>query len=253
VTEKPPVEIVIPNYNGHEAIALCLEAIRRRTAYPTYGITVLNNPGDGQDAPYLRLLRDARAIRLIETDHDRKPGEAMYDLLHASPSNWVCHMESDVEVLTPDWLDILMRPIQNPECDIAVARWIMAWDDDKAVTPPVWGPEVMLLNLRLYRPFLEPDDFQQRSIPLADYKYRARLPVILPPNYSGYVNLDTCWRFTEKVTYENSARFRVAHIPAGYFGFKVRHYDGISTRPTRPEIQPRWAMIRTNLAALRRS
>lgn len=248
---RPPVEIVIPNYNGHEALALCLEAVMRRTQYPDYRVTVLNSPGDGQDAPYLRLLRDAGKIRLIEAPYRRRSGEAMYDLFAASKSDWACHLESDVEVMALDWLDILIDQIRDPDLDVVVARWAKGWWSDEMITVPVWSPEVFLLNLRLYRPLMEPGDFQQKSMSFAEYKYKDKLPEILPPGWAGYVNLDTCWRFTEKVTYENEGRFQVVPLLAGYYGTKVRHYGGLSTRPDHPEIQVRRARIRACLRELR--
>jgi hypothetical protein len=103
-----------------------------------------------------------------------------------------------------------------------------------------------------YRLMAEPHDWQQRSVKLDDYPYReifAKMP--RPWDFDGTVNLDTCWRFSEKIIFENRWGYKVAPLPKDFFARYIVHYGGLSTRADRPEIRPRWERVRERLRLIR--
>ena len=248
-----PISIVIPNFQGHEAIQLCIESVRARTTGVDYEILVYDNLGDGRDREYLRKQRDAGHIKLIENDgYTRAPGLSMSQLLNRVETEFAVHIESDIEIICPDWLTAVLRLIQDKTKDIAAARYFGPKPHCNTWYAPIWGPEVILLNMPLYRQIEEPHDWQQKSIPVEQYKYRHIFNEFKPPEgFNGTVNLDTCWRFTEKMVFENKWGFMVKPLPKDYFWTKVKHFGGISTRGKNPEIQPRWEEVRRHLAILR--
>jgi hypothetical protein len=248
------ITILVPNFQGHEAIALCLESIMARTHSVEYGILVYDNLGDGKDRAYLRAMRDAGRIELIENDgRARKPGESMTELANACRTRFACFLESDCEVIDGGWLALMRGLIERHPRTIGVGRYFAAGPHTRTFYVPVWGPECLLINMDLYRPIAEPHDWQQRSISTELYPYAHIFAGMRPPDgYNGTVNLDTCWRFTEKVEFETERGLRVEPLPHGFFYSHVRHYGGISTRGQNPEIQPRWEAIRKSLAELRR-
>jgi hypothetical protein len=249
----PAITVLVPNFNGHEAVALCLESIMARTHSADYGILVYDNLGDGQDRAYLRGMRDAGRIELIENDGwTRKPGESMTELVQACRSRFACFLESDCEIIDGGWLKLMMELLRRQHRTIAVGRYFGAGPHDKTFIAPVWGPECLLLDMDLYRPIAEPNDWQQRSIAIELYPHAEIFKGMAPPaEFNGTVNLDTCWRFTEKVEFERERGLRVEPLPPTFFYRYVRHYGGISTRGQNPEIAPRWAAIRRSLGALR--
>ncbi len=247
------VTILIPNFNGHAAIQLCIESIMARTHTVDYSILVYDNLGDGQDRTYLRGMRDAGRIALIENDgYTRRPGESMTELANACRTRYACFLESDCEVIDGGWLALMMGLIAKAPHTIGVGRYFPAGPHCQTFFAPVWGPECLLLDMDLYRPIAEPHDWQQRSILIELYPHKEIFYGMVPPDgFNGTVNLDTCWRFTEKVEFERERGLRVESLPPTFFYRHVRHYGGISTRGDRPEIQPRWEAIRKQLANLR--
>jgi len=248
------IDLLIPNFNGHEAVQLCILSILKRTAYKSYKIIVLDNLGNGQDRDWLRKQRDAENIELIENDGAiKKPGQAMTALLRHTTAELACHMESDVEILRADWLNLMVSQIRDWQRDIVVCRYFPAKSNANWWVSPVVGPECILFNMPLYRQIMEDDDMQQSSVKFEDYKYRFVFDEIEPPpKPNGYVNLDTCWKLTEKLRFENRWGFNIQFLPINFFYNYVWHYGGISTRGLRPEIQPRWRKIRERLAMLER-
>ena len=249
-----PIDILIPNFNGHEALKLCIESIRRRTHYtPGYKIIVLDNPGDGMDRTWLNeYLRADKIDILIEEDQNYKSGESLVRLLRKTGAPLACVIESDVEISHPAWLTYMAQNIKDWKHDVLVARYFPPQIKLNHYWSPTWGPECALLNMSLYREMSdETDDWQQRGITFADYPHKELfLGMLLDPPMRDYVNLDTGWRLYEKLRWENRWGFNVQPIGAMFFATFVKHYGGISTRGDRPEIQPRWEEIRRRLKML---
>ncbi|MBE3087776.1 MAG: hypothetical protein IMZ71_01470, partial [Chloroflexi bacterium] len=220
-----------------------------------YSILVYDNLGDGKDRAYLQAMRDAGRIELIENDGwTRRPGESMTELAKTCTTRYACFLESDCEIIDGGWLALMMGLIARHPRTVGVGRYFAPGPHGVTFYAPVWGPECLLIDMDLYRPIVEPNDWQQRSIPTELYPHARIFAGMRPPDgYNGTVNLDTCWRFTEKVEFETERGFRVEPLPLTFFATHVRHYGGISTRGTRPEIQPRWEAIRKRLGELRRA
>jgi glycosyltransferase involved in cell wall biosynthesis len=249
-----PVDILIPNYSGHEALKLCIESIRRRTNYPSgYKIIVLDNPGDGSDRTWLNeYLRADRIDMLIEEDQNYKSGESLVRLLRKSGAPLACALESDCEILHGGWLTYLAQNIKDWNHDVLVARFFPPQIKLNHYWTPAWGPECALVNMPLYREMADgTDDWQQRGMAFTDYAHKEIFDGIArEPGMRDYVNLDTGWRIYEKLRWENRWGFSVQPIGKTFFSIFVKHYGGISTRGDRPEIQPRLAEIRRRLKSL---
>jgi hypothetical protein len=249
------VSILIPNRNGHEALELCLESIWRRTRYAggSVEVVVFDSPGDGRDRPMLERWADAGKLRLLRGVYDKHHGEALTELLRACETPVAVLLESDCEVRRGAWLDEMRRLGRSAETVIAVARFFPGVPHGRQMIAPVWGPECLWLDMEKYRPMSEPHDWQQRSIKIEAYKYADASfgNLARPLGFDGYVNLDTSWRFTEKLLYENAWGYSVAPLPSDWFRDWVHHFGGISTRGARPEIAPRWHLIRERLRLIR--
>lgn len=249
-----PIDILIPNYNGREALKLCIESIRRRTHYaPGYRIVILDNPGDGADHAWLREWRDAGKIdELIEENENYKSGEALVRLLRKTKAPLACSLESDCEILHGGWLTYMAQNIKDWRRDVLVARYFPPQIKLNHYWAPVWGPECALVNMPLYRETEDStDNWQQRGMAFTDYTHKELFNgMIREPDMMDYINLDTGWRLYEKLRWENRWGFNVQPIGQTFFSLFVKHYGGISTRGDKPEIRPRWEEIRRRYAAL---
>jgi len=261
---------LISNYQGHEAVELCIESILKRTVYNSYKIIVLDSsPKDSGDREYLRYQRDKNNIELMESEVKLGHGAALSKLLQRCDTGLACLLDSDCEIFQGDWLSVLANKIRNAN-DLGVARfrWGGVAADNHCVAPVYW-PCVMLLNVNLYRDFEGEDDWQQKGIEYSDYKYKHIFKkdgysksglIITMPNQrevkKDNVGRDTAWRFTEKVLFETDNKYKIHPMPLNFWNIRVKHYGGITRnhfRPEHPIIAPRWQMIKENLKKLRSS
>lgn len=260
--------ILIANYQGHEAIELCIESILKRTKFNDYEIMVMDSsPRDSSDRKYLESQRDKDNIILFESEIKLGHGTALARLLKLCDADFACLLDSDCEILEGDWLSVLVNKIRNTN-DLGVARfrWGGVAADNHCIAPVYW-PCVMLLNISLYREFEGEDDWQQNGTNYKDYKYKH---IFDKAGYSQFglivtnpgqrevkkenVGRDTAWRFTEKVLFETDNKYKIYPMPLNFWDIRIKHYGGITrnhSRPEHPMIAPRWKIIKENLKKLR--
>lgn len=260
--------ILIANYQGHEAVELCIESILKRTKNSDYKIIVMDSsPEDSGDKKYLEAQRDRNNIELMESERKLGHGAALARLLKRCDTGLACLMDSDCEIFEEDWLSVLVNKIRNAN-DLAVARFRFGGvaTDNHCIAPVYW-PCVMLLNVFLYRKFEGEDDWQQNGIDYSNYKYKHIFErvgysqfglIITNPGQreikKGNVGRDTAWRFTEKVLFETGNKYKIHPMPENFWDVRVKHYGGITrnhSRPEHPMIAPRWKTIKENLKKLR--
>jgi len=260
--------ILIANFQGHEAVELCIESILARTKNTDYKIIVMDSsPEDSPDKEYLWRQKDSGNIELMESERKLGHGQALSYLLRRCKTRFACLLDSDCEILQWDWLSVLIDKIKNVN-DLGVARFRHGGVNASfQCIAPVYWPCTMLLNIPLYRTFEGDKDWQQNGIAYANYSYKQifNTPgctqnglVVTRPGQREVkhknVGRDTAWRFTEKVLFETNNRYVMHPMPRNYWEVKVKHFGGITrnhSRPDHPVIKPRWATIRKNLRVLR--
>ena len=110
------VEILLTNFNGGDTIALCIESIRKFTAYPhtihVYDDGTWETPRPDQgmtvgydDLKYLRAARDKGWIKLTEGGTRKMHGSCVNELMDACTADLAMLMDNDVQILAPGWLE----------------------------------------------------------------------------------------------------------------------------------------------------
>jgi hypothetical protein len=247
-----PCSILISNFQGHEALELCVESILKRTEHD-YRITVFDSTGKGSgDRKYLDKAEREGRINLLAVESPASHGQAITAMLKECRGGFACLLDNDVEILMGDWLSVLMARITSYR-DAGVARFISARAHHANLFAPVFWSACMLLNLALYRKIMGDDIWSQMQIRFENYPHRWIFDGIeRPQNFSGIVYCDTEWRFTEKLLFENKEGFIVQELPSAFLDDSIRHYGGMSRNWRQPEvIEDRWNEIRKNLRKLR--
>ena len=248
--------ILIANFEGGEATELCIESILQRTKYKDYKIVVMDSSLEpSKDKQYLRSQRDRNNIELLESKREHlSHGEALIELIKYCQTDYACLLDSDCEILMEDWLSVLAELLQR-ENDLGVARFRKSgMSPNYYWIAPIFWVCVMFLNVKLYREFEGEDDWSQRNIHFAEYKYKHIFKDIHNSPAENIVSRDTGWRFTEKVLYETGNKYKIYPMPLNFWDIKLKHYGGISRnyfRPEHPVIAPRLRAIKENLIKLR--
>jgi len=107
VSDRAPlVSIVVVTFNAPDYVRLCLQSILTRTRLP-HELIVVDNASEG---PTRRLLAETTGIRLLQNEENRLWCAASNQGLQAADprSRLLLLMNSDVEVLRDDWLEVLL-------------------------------------------------------------------------------------------------------------------------------------------------
>lgn len=121
VGDFPSVTAIVPTRNGLELLRCCIEGINR-TNYPNKRVVIVDNGSD--DAPTLAYLKrlELEGIRVL-----RLPGPFNYSALNnaaviESPSDLLCFLNNDVEILEPSWLSSMVVHAMRSDIGAVGAR-----------------------------------------------------------------------------------------------------------------------------------
>lgn len=230
--------ILISSFNGGIAIELCIESIKKRTLYFPYKIIVLDSsPESSNNRQYLKEMATKGVIELIEYSHQLKHGEAIYQLFGYCNSQIGILLDSDIEILRPDWIDVLVGYLKT-EKDLGVGNMRLPcnFPKTKIFRCPSYHPCCFALNIDAYNEFgIRENDWKERFVPMSEYKDKAFFDA-LNPNMKK-VHYETGSGFTERVLFFNEKNFVVHALPNKFIAnaaqepampHYVKHYEGIS-------------------------
>jgi len=260
------VSILIGNCRTWESIELVIESLIQRTAYKPYQIIVHNQArirDKGNRVAYLNKMARNGYIRLIEGEYRPRSdldghGKSVKKLLSVCETELALLWVSDIEILEPDWLDMLVDRMQGDRI-LGVADFKPGRNHfDRMWIAPRYLPDWMLLDMERYREIEGDDDWDLSYVPFPEWPYPevfiGQSPPSNPDHNPPEVFRDTGWRIWEKITHENPDGYRFVPLPGDWFGKKIHHFGGIdrnSFRPEFPELQTKLAKIRGRLEALR--
>lgn len=122
LVEQPLVSIIIPTRDRVELLRACVESILAKTTYPFYEIIIIDN-GSTETATldyfrslthsHIRILRDAQPFNFSALNNGA--------VMHAR-GEFVCLMNNDIEIATPDWLEEMLSFAQVPDVGCVGAR-----------------------------------------------------------------------------------------------------------------------------------
>jgi len=110
IADKSVVSIIIPTFNGASRIGYCLEAIVSHTAGRNVEILVVN---DGSADNTTDVVQRYSGVRLI-TQANAGPAAARNRGALATSGTIILFTDDDC-VPTPNWLDAMLEPFENPE------------------------------------------------------------------------------------------------------------------------------------------
>ncbi len=112
----PRVSIIIPARNGQALLGLCIESVLSKSTYPDFELLIIDNGSDESAMlDYLLELEKNPRIRII-----RDPRPFNYSALNnlgaaAATGDILALLNSDIEVISPDWLEEMVALASLPE------------------------------------------------------------------------------------------------------------------------------------------
>lgn len=250
------VSVLIANYEGKEAIQLCLESILKRTKYPDYRILVYNSPANGSDLTYLQRMAGNEKTMVVEGTKNVNHGWAIWQLINICDTDWAITLDNDSEILDGNWIDKLFGQIKK-EKDIGVARFRSGglWNPGNLFTPFYWVA-CMLINLRWYKTTSpQVSDWSSSSVRFSQYRGKYKFENCCEKLSNCLVTIDTGSGFTTRLMFDIPGGYNMQPMPDNFWDTSVKHYGGISRnylRPEHPWVAPRLAEIKQRLAELRK-
>ena len=119
VKEQPLISIVIPNKDEAQTLRTCLESIWAKTTYPNYEILIVENNSEKRETlEYYRELKGKSGVRLL-----RWPDEFNYSAINnfavrQAKGEYILLLNNDVELITPNWLELMLGMCQRQEVGI---------------------------------------------------------------------------------------------------------------------------------------
>jgi glycosyltransferase involved in cell wall biosynthesis/cephalosporin hydroxylase len=122
--ESPPlVSIIIPTRNGLKLLKQCIDSIYTKTTYPNYELIVVDNGSDDPETlMYLQGLSDSGKVRIIRDDSPFNYSYLNNKAVATSRGELLTLLNNDIEVITPDWLSIMVSHAIRPQIGAVGAK-----------------------------------------------------------------------------------------------------------------------------------
>jgi len=121
--EKPEICIVIPTRNNKLTLEKCINSIFEKTTWENYKILIVNNDSDdAETVHYLHSISKNEIVELLDYNHPFNYSAINNFALKRVDAEYVCLLNDDVEIISPDWLKELAGPMQQKDVAVVGGR-----------------------------------------------------------------------------------------------------------------------------------
>ncbi|WP_241171949.1 glycosyltransferase family 2 protein [Burkholderia multivorans] len=111
----PLVSIVIPTRDGVELLRQCVESIFTRSTYPNFEIIIVDNGSvKPETLTYFDSLNTRPNVRVLRDDRPFNFSALNNAAVSQSHGEYVCLLNNDIEVITPEWLEEMVSLAAQP-------------------------------------------------------------------------------------------------------------------------------------------
>lgn len=125
----PRVSLIVPTRDGLHLLKRCVDSILTLTTYGNYEIVIVDN--QSSDPGTLQYLREVVAdprVRVLEYDRPFNYSALNNYAVRQTSGDLVGLVNNDIEVITPDWLQVMAGHALRPE--IGVVGAMLYYPDD---------------------------------------------------------------------------------------------------------------------------
>ncbi|MDR5855210.1 glycosyltransferase [Caballeronia sp. LZ062] len=114
-TPAPLVSIVIPTRDGVALLRQCIESVFAKSTYPNFEIIVVDNGSvQPETLAYFDVLRSRPNVRVVRDDRPFNFSALNNAAVTLANGEFVCLLNNDIEVITPDWLEEMVSIAAQP-------------------------------------------------------------------------------------------------------------------------------------------
>jgi glycosyltransferase involved in cell wall biosynthesis/SAM-dependent methyltransferase len=121
--ELPLVSLIIPTRDDVEVLRRCVESICRRTSYQRYELIIVDNQSrDPKTLAYLEKLQQAGTARVLRFERPFNYSAINNFAVNEAKGSLIGLLNNDVEVVSKDWLEAMVRQALRPEIGAVGAK-----------------------------------------------------------------------------------------------------------------------------------
>ncbi|WP_442855069.1 glycosyltransferase family 2 protein [Burkholderia sp. ABCPW 14] len=111
----PRVSIVIPTRDGVALVRQCIDSVLQKTLYPNYEIIVVDNGSfENETLAYFAEIGQRPNVRILRDDSPFNFSALNNRAAAVSTGAYLCLLNNDTEVISPDWLDEMVGLASQP-------------------------------------------------------------------------------------------------------------------------------------------
>lgn len=119
----PSVSIIIPTRDGLDLLRQCINSVQRKTTYTNYEIVVVDNGSvKPETLEYFSRIGAEPNVRVLRDDSPFNFSAINNRAVAQATGEFVCLLNNDIEVITPDWLDEMISLATQPGTGAVGAR-----------------------------------------------------------------------------------------------------------------------------------
>ena len=110
VIGKPKVSIIIPTRNLAKILRKCLESVYEKTTYQNFEVIVVDNGSTEEDIFLLfdEYKKRHSNFKVVDADFEFNYAKINNLAVKEAKGDYILLLNNDVEVITPDWIEILL-------------------------------------------------------------------------------------------------------------------------------------------------
>jgi len=120
---KPLVSIIIPTKDKVEYLRRCVQSVLGKTSYNNYELLIVDTGSTEQETlDYYKELRKSSKIRFLKWDRPFNFASVNNFAVKKAKGKYVLLLNNDTEVITPDWIEVMLEHAQRREVGAVGAK-----------------------------------------------------------------------------------------------------------------------------------
>ncbi len=123
ITGTPKVSIIISNKDKADGLKKCINSIFEKSTYKNYEIIIVDNQStDKETLAYYDELECKENIKLLSYDKPYNYSAIINGAVKAADGEYILMLDSDTEVITPEWIEELLMYAQREDIGAVGAK-----------------------------------------------------------------------------------------------------------------------------------